>query len=134
MPKWLPNWTPKNPEVFNLRPQKTAWKEFQELYPVGALVKTLIKIDDPFKKEGLLPGSLVVIKKVDIAMLSPDSFQMSKTAKVWILCEDQNKELWNIRPHHLEKYKGLTGKKGRFRILAQDAELERHNHNNKGIL
>ena len=125
MPKWIPEWTSKDPRIFNLQHVKTAWEEFQELYPIGALLKTLVKIEDPIKKSELLPGSFVTIKEVSPG-IPIHQFQMSKTTKVWILCEDQNKELWNIRPHYLEKYRAPTGKRGRFRILVQDAEMEKH--------
>jgi hypothetical protein len=107
-------------------PHKTAWEEFQELYPVGAVVKTLAKIEEPIKNKDLPAGSLVTIKEVQMRD-SAQSFQMIKASKVWILCEDKNKELWNIRPHYLEKYSAPTGKRGRFRILAQDAAMEKHN-------
>jgi len=104
--------------------RKTAWQEFQELYPVGAIVKTLAKVEDPLKTNELPAGSYVTIKEVSTDI---PTFRTVKTPKVWILCEDQNKELWNIRPHYLEKYRASTGKRGRFRILSQDAEMEKHN-------
>ena len=103
---------------------RTAWQEFQELYPIGALVKTLIKVEDPFKQGELPPGSFVTIKDVHT---DSRSNKLCIFTKAWILCEDQNKELWNIRPHYLEKYSVPTGKKGRFRILSQDAEIEKQN-------
>ena len=102
---------------------RTAWQEFQELYPIGAIVKTLIKVEDPLKKGELPLGSFVTIKDV----VHPDSRSNTLCifTKAWILCEDQNKELWNIRPHYLEKYSAPTGKRGRFRILSQDAKMEK---------
>lgn len=114
-----------DPITFKRQEKKTAWEEFKELYPIGALVKTLIKIEDPFKNQDLPAGSYVTIREVK-SEAQALSFQVVKANKVWILCEDEKKEPWNIRPHYLEKYKAPTGKRGRFRILSQDAEIEKH--------
>jgi hypothetical protein len=126
MPDWRALEIMKSPQ-FPRQEKKTAWEEFQELYPVGAVVRTLTKVQDPLKEVDLPAGSFVTIKDV-----CTDQHQNKMCfSKAWILCEDQSKGLWNIRPHHLEKYRAPTGKKGRFRILAQDAEIENHNNKEK---
>jgi hypothetical protein len=127
MPEGEWEWGAMNPKMFPHpeKERKTAWEEFQELYPIGALVKTLIKVQDPLKKGELPSGSFVTIK--DVVHSNSRSNKLCIFSKAWILCEDQNKELWNVRPHYLEKYKAPTGKRGRFRILSQDAEMEKQN-------
>ena len=127
MPEGKREWGTMDPKMFprSGMGRKTAWQEFQELYPIGAIVKTLIKVEDPFKQGELPPGSFVTIK--DVVHTDSRSNKLCIFTKAWILCEDQNKELWNIRPHYLEKYSVPTGKKGRFRILSQDAEIEKQN-------
>jgi hypothetical protein len=105
--------------------KKTAWEEFQDFYPVGMMVRTLKKVVDPLKEGDLPEGSFVTIKEVQTGQQYPN--KMGLFIKAWVLCEDQNKTLWNIRPHYLEKYRVPTGKKGRFRILSQDDEIEKQN-------
>ncbi|MBE3085863.1 MAG: hypothetical protein IMZ64_06565, partial [Bacteroidetes bacterium] len=92
----------------------TTW---EEVYPVGALVKTLAEVIDPLRDETLLPGSYVTIKECKVIDI--------KRGPRWILCEDANKNLWNIKSIYLMKNVPFTGKKGRFKILAQDAEQEK---------
>jgi hypothetical protein len=94
-------------------------KEWGEAYPIGALVKTLSNVVDPLKEKILPAGSYVTIKDCEI-----DIHHVRK-GPTWILCEDSSKELWNIRPVCLMKDIPFTGKKGRFRILAQDTEQEK---------
>lgn len=90
---------------------------WRETYPIGALRKVIKKVIDPIKDQELPIGALVTIKSYDV----PDIREGPK----WIVCEDSNKETWNVPRTYLMKISTENEKKGRFRILAQDAEMEK---------
>jgi len=97
---------------------KRSFKNWAELYPAGSVVKTLKDVIDPFKTEKLPEGSFVTIKKLDT--------EITKKNYVWILCEDKNKNEWNVKSVYLETFRVPKEKKGRFRILAQEMVVDKN--------
>ena len=107
-------------------PQYIGWMdEWKNLYPVGSVVRTLADVIDPLKNETLPARSFVTIKECKVSRAN------AKMGPTWILCADSKNQEWNIRPTSLEKYAPPAGKKGRFRILAAEAEVEKMFQKNK---
>jgi hypothetical protein len=97
-------------------------REWRAAYPVGALMKTLKNVVDPLKDATLPAKSLVTIKQ---CFVDPAH---ARSGPTWILCEDSEKQEWNVPRSYLVKNTFNIGKKGRFRILAQDVEIEKLSH------
>jgi hypothetical protein len=92
-------------------------KSWREAYPVGTLMKVIKDVIDPIKNKTLVAGLYVTVKDFDITNI--------RSGPKWIVCEDSEKELWNVPRTYLMKNTTASGKRGRFRILAQDALMEK---------
>lgn len=93
------------------------WKE---TYPIGAVRKVLKYVIDPLKDKTLSAGSLVTIKSYELDLHD------AKQGPRWVVCVDPNNEEWNVPRTYLVKISSESEKRGRFRILAQDAEMENY--------
>jgi hypothetical protein len=79
------------------------------MFSKEAPVITLESVSDPLRETELPKGSLVTVK--DVALSRPSG---------WVLCEDENGILWNIRPKDLKIVESDPAKKGRYYILREN--------------
>jgi hypothetical protein len=86
---------------------------WDSVYPENTLLKILDDVIDPFKPHNLKKGTIVTVKKIEY-----------KPNNSWLVCADNQGNLWNVRPRDTEIIDFQTEKVGRFRILAQEDFFE----------
>ncbi len=97
----------------DVRMQRCGFINYDGIFPEGTPCKVLNDIVDPFAPQDLKKGSVVHVVKIEY-----------KTNNTWVVCQDQDGLFWNVRPRDLDPIKIDQNKKGRYRILAMENEIE----------